>query len=297
MSRQSEQDRRPRQMVLAWLSNRFRHHVETCTDLRGVTSDPMHAAYLWPESPFLIDIACPDCLGLHSVAFPMSPRGPNPFVQTVRAIENGCTSYAASPLRDYYARFQPATAAAAIGVPASLAHPELLRPASAATLPWDFRSPSEAQTFWTKVCAHDYRQYGFNLSFSDGWKAWGPASDAAGTAEFTRLVQVYRSIKTRGYCRHPAHDGDIQGLILRQGDLTRIHLTAGQHRAAVLVALGHKTLPVRLTASIINRSDVAHWPNVRRGIFSEPLALSVFDRIFAGRQPFGQAPNRLCTVR
>lgn len=297
MSVVNEEKRRPRQIFLAWLSNRFRHHVVACTDLRGVTPDPMHAAYLWPESPFLIDVAGTDCLGLHSVAFPLSPRGPNPFVQTVRAIENGCTSYAASPLRDYYALFQPATAAAAIGVSAQLAHPELLRPASAATLPWDFRSPAEAQTFWTKVCAHDYRQHGFNLSFADGWKAWGPASDAAGAAEFTRLARVYQSIKTRGYCRHPSHDGDIQGLILRQGDQTRIHLTAGQHRAAVLVALGHETLPVRLTASVINRSDVAHWPNVRRGIFSEPLALSVFDRIFGGRQPFGQATDRLRTVR
>lgn len=286
-----------RQRLLAWVSNRFRHHVPSCTDLRGVTSDPMHAAYLWPESPFLIDAPSSACLGLHSVAFPMSPQGPNPFVQTVRAMEGGLDQYAGSALCAYYARFQPATAAAAIGVSPQAAHPELRRPASAATLPWDFRDPAAAQSFWTDVCAHDYRQHGFDLMFSDGWKAWGPATDAAGAAEFTRLMRLHRSIRSRGYLRHAAHDGDIQGIILRHDDQTRILLTAGQHRAAVLAGLGHETLPVRLTASVIDRSGVAHWPNVRRGIFSQALALSVFDRIFAGRQPFGQASNRLRTVR
>lgn len=293
----TEQKRGVRQRLLAWLSYRFQHHVVACTDLRGVTSDPMHAAYLWPESPFLIDASATACLGLHSVAFPMSLRGTNPFVQTVRAMDEGLDCYSKSALCSYYARFQPATAAAAIGVPPKKAHPELLRPASAATLPWDFRDPASAQTFWTGVCAHDYRQHGFDLTFSDGWKAWGPASEAAGAAEFTRLARLYRSIKSHGYQRHPAHDGDIQGVILRHQDQTRILLTAGQHRAAVLAGLGHETLPVRLTASVIDRSEAAHWPNVKRGIFSQPLALSVFDRIFAGRQPFGQASNRLRTVR
>ncbi|WP_159082407.1 ParB N-terminal domain-containing protein [Paragemmobacter aquarius] len=296
-SRVAEQKRGVRQRLLAWLSNRFQHHVPACTDLRGVTSDPMHAAYLWPESPFLIDVASGACLGLHSVAFPMSPRGQNPFVQTVRAMDKGLDTYAGSALYAYYERFRPATAAAAIGVSPQVAHPDLLRPASAATLPWDFRDPAAAQAFWTGVCAHDYRQHGFDLTFSDGWKAWGPATEVAGAAEFTRLARLHRSIKSRGYLRHPAHDGDIQGVILRHHDQTRILLTAGQHRAAVLAALGHETLPVRLTASVIDRSGVAHWPNVKRGIFSQTLALSVFDRIFAGRQPYGQASNRLRTVR
>lgn len=285
-----------RQLCLAWLSSRFHHHVEICTDLRATTSDPLHAAYLCPESPFVIDLPGTDCLGLHSVAFQMTPHSDHPFIQTVRAIDTGLAAYARSPLCAYYARFRPATAAEAVGVPAQTAHPELLRPPSAATLPWDFRSPSEAQAFWTDVCAKDYRQHGFHLDFADGWKAWGPVTDKAGAAEFARLVRVHHSVKSHGYRRHRADDGDIQGHILRHGDETRILLTAGQHRAAVLAGLGYKTLPVRLSASVISRADVAHWPNVKRGIFTLPQALAVFDRVFAGRQPYEQAPDRLHTT-
>lgn len=63
-------------------------------------------------------------------------------------------------------------------------------------------------------------------------------------------------------------------------------LNGGQHRAASLSALGHETIPVRLTspssASIIRRDDVDFWPYVRTGLFSRETALEVFDRIFSG---------------
>lgn len=287
MTRLSLHERSFRQAFLARLSDRFRHHVESCIDLRDHTDSPLHATYLSPDGPFLIDVPGVQCRGLHSVAFPMAPCGAHPFIRTVRAIDAGLTDYTNSPLYNYYARYRPETAAAALGIDRAIAHPELLRAPLAASLPWDHRSPAEAEAFWTMICERDYRAHGFGLDFSDGWKAWGPLSDPAGSAEFTRLLRAYRSIRAHGYLRHSAHDGDIQGTILRHGDETRIMLDAGQHRAAVLTALGRAKLPVRLTPATVNRADAAHWPNVRRGIFSTRQALQVFDRVFAGHQPFG----------
>ncbi len=286
MTRLSPIERSFRQTFLARLSDRFRHHVEACIDLRGQTDDPLHATYLCPEGPFLIEVPGMHCRGLHSVAFPMDPNGAHPFIRTVRAIDAGLTDYQASPLCAYYARYRPETAAAALGLDPAAAHTELMRAPLAASLPWDHRSPAEAEAFWTMICERDYRAHGFGLDFSDGWKAWGPLTDRAGKAEFTRLVRAYHSIRAHGYLRHSAHDGDIMGTILRHADDTRIMLDAGQHRAAVLTALGRADLPVRLTPATINRADVAHWPNVRRGIYTERQALQVFDRVFAGHQPF-----------
>ncbi len=285
-----------RQALLARLSDRFRHHVEVCLDLRNITSDPLQAAYLCPEQPFLVSVPAALCRALHTLAFPLVPDGAHPFIRTVRAMDDGLHDYAASPLCAYYATWHPDTAAAALGIPAGLAHPDLLGSPFAATFPWEFRSPPEARAFWTDVCARDYRQHGFSLGPADGWKAWGPVTADAGRAEFARLYRAYRSIRTHGYRRHAADDGDIQGIILRHGDETRILLGAGQHRAAVLAALGETSLPLRLTTACVNREDVARWPNVRRGIFTVPLALRIFDRVFAGRQPYEQATDRLRTI-
>lgn len=259
------------------------HHVETCADLRSCTANVLEAAYLSPEKPFVIDVEASACRGLHSVGFAMTPTSGHPFIQTVRAMDQGVTDYVGSPLHAYYQRFRPDTAAAAIGITTQEAHPDLLRPAIAATLPWDFRSPSEAQDHWTWACRNDYRQLGHHLDITSGWKAWGPVDAPAGRVEFARLASLRASIRANGYARHAAHDGDIRGMILRHDDETRIILDSGQHRAAVLVGLGHSRIPVRLEAIMSDRRDAPFWPNVRRGIFTIPVALQIFDRMFAGQ--------------
>lgn len=279
-------ERSLRKHLLARLSDRLRRHVDTCTDLRTEWTDPIDAAYASPERPFVIDVPVLHCRGLHALAFPMDPFGRHPFIATVRAFGEGLTDPRTSPLSDYYRGYRPQTAAEVLGLPLAEVHPELARGPFAATLPWDFRSPVEAQAFWQMICALDYRRHGFDLDHRHGWKAWGPVTDVALQAEFLRLLRAYRSILRQGYLRHSAHDGDIGGRILRSGSETRILLEAGQHRAAVLAALGWTGIPLRMTSSIVDRADVSSWPNVRRGFFTRQQALAVFDRVFAGRQPF-----------
>jgi hypothetical protein len=275
----------PWQQALMRLSRHLRRRLPDSRDLRGVTRRPLQAAYLSPEQPFVIDLPARWCRGLHALAFPLVPGQGHPFVDTVQDILSSVTRYDDSALCAYYARTRPATAADVLGLQADDLHPDLRLPPLAATLPWEFRTPAEALVFWQRICADDYRQHGFALTASDGWKAWGPVSAAAGAAEFTRLTRLCAAIRLQGYRRHPAGDGDIRGIILQRGQATRILLTAGQHRAAVLAGLGMSQLPLRLTAAIVRRDDVLHWPNLRRGIFAPNQALQVFDRIFAGLPP------------
>ena len=80
------------------------------------------------------------------------------------------------------------------------------------------------------------------------------------------------------------------------------HQVMVQREAAVLLAQRIEVLSTKPWAAAQAvwdglRADVAHWPNVKRGVFTVPLALAIFDRVFSGRQPYRQASGRLRTVR
>jgi len=64
----------------------------------------------------------------------------------------------------------------------------------------------------------------------------------------------------------------------------------GDHRRAVLAALGWSHAPIQFTDMVLRREDVKSWPNVQNGLFSSAQALRVFDRIFEGHQPVGCLP-------
>lgn len=274
--------------MLGNLSLRLKKYAPDCVDLRGLTDDPLKAAYLSPEQKFLLDVDLDKCLGLHGAAFSCAATGAHPFVRTLRAYAAGlCKDYAGSDLREFYDRFQPESAAQALGLSGDDMHPELsARSAFASTLPWDFLSPQENENVLKSICNQDYADNGFALTADAGWKAWGPVSDEAGEAEFARLLHVFNSLQASGYHRHSALDGDIEGQLLAHGSDYRVMISRGQHRIAALAAVGAGSAPIRLLPKTISRADVRLWPNVERGFFTVEQALAVFDRVFEGRQPY-----------
>lgn len=274
--------------MLGGLSLRLRKYAPDCVDLRGLTDDPLKAAYLSPEQKFLLDIDLDKCLGLHAAAFSCSATGSHPFVRTLQAYAAGtCRDYAGSELQAFYQRFQPRSAALAVGLSDDDTHQELsARSPFASTLPWDFLSPEENETVLKAICKQDYVDNGFALTADAGWKAWGPVSNDAGEAEFARLLHIFESLKKSGYHRHSALDGDIEGQVLSDGTAYRVLISRGQHRIAALAAMGATSAPIRLLPKTIARSDVTLWPNVDRGFYSTEQALAVFDRVFQGRQPY-----------
>lgn len=273
--------------MLGKLSVRLQKYATGCDDLRAVTGNPLEAVYLSPERPFLVDVPLEKCLGLHGSAFPCTIDSAHPFIRTLVVHgESGVSSYENSPLEDFYLDWQPRCGADTVGLPPGEAHPELAaRSPFAGALPWDHRTPEEHEAFWRAICEMDYRDNGFALEATDGWKVWGPMSPQAGEAELQRLLRIHASMRRSGYQRHAALDGDIEGQILRHGDDYRVLIARGQHRIAALAATGAPTAPLRLFPMTISRSDVESWPNVTRGFYSRAQALSVFDRMFAGRQP------------
>ena len=53
----------------------------------------------------------------------------------------------------------------------------------------------------------------------------------------------------------------------------------GNHRVAVLAALGFQTIPVQIT-KIIRLEELKYWPNVKRSNFNEKQASNIFYNIF-----------------
>ncbi len=278
---------------LGKISLRLKKYAPDCIDLRARFDHPLVAVHYSPENKFLLDVELDKCLGLHSAAFSCSPASNHPFIRTLRAYAEGkCHDYSQSALFDFYASFQPQSAADVVGLSRESTHAAISnRPAFASALPWEHLSPEENEDFLRAICERDYIENGFKLTAAAGWKGWGPLSTEAGEAEFSRLLRVFKAIGTDGYQRHSALDGDIEGQILQHEDRYRILISRGQHRIAALAATGMSKAPVRFLPQVVSRSDAAFWPNVERGYYTVEQAQSVFDRIFHGHQPYQAASD------
>ena len=257
-------------------------------DFRGLAIDPLDALRrVEPDQPALVDVPLDRCRTLGSMAFPARPDGDHPYILTARAYLAGrVRRYEGSPLEAYFSSVRPRTGADLVELP-----PE--GPASVVDemepllvdLPW-LKSPGpHVRQIRLRDMAKDAREAGHDLDGEDGWNHVGPVSARKGELEFARLVALVESISTHGYLDLPDHMAPT-GDILVGPERSALHVWGGQHRIAVLAALDHPSIPLRLRARCVyHRTSVGEWPGVASGAFTEAQALHVFDRVLAGRQP------------
>jgi hypothetical protein len=281
---------------------RIRRVGSEVIDLRQETADPLEASY-WagPRHQAVIDVPLADCLILHANAFRCVAGHGNPFVATLERYDDvGCVLEARSPLRAFFDTWRPRHAADVLGIEPSRAHVSLRRSDPLAyVLPWDGMSLEEMMAERRAFIRRDHKKAGRSLNPAAGWKAWGPCSEALIEFEVRRLVDVFQSIRTLGFRRSDGPDGDIEAVVLRADGENRYLVSPGHHRAAALAALGYAEVPLRLSGIVVRREDVGAWPGVRKGLFTEEIALEVFDRVHAGRQPraLGAAASMLSDDR
>lgn len=188
-------------------------------------------------------------------------------------------------LADYYAKVQPADAAEWLGLddpaPSALRH----EPPWAAVFPWRARSVASYRAAYEAAALAENRAVGREVGIEDGWLFCGPVSTAKCRIEAERILFVLQRMAAQGYQRHEGSDGDVRAtaLVNEAGDW-RWLITAGNHRASAAAALGLAEVPVRVNL-VISRADVAHWPQVVRGVVAVDQALAVFDRYFDARPP------------
>lgn len=233
------------------------------------TVEPLAAVYLRGDPDFFVPVAACRNYAL----FGFGARAFDAWQQTAMQLASQPDIPAGDTvLARFSAAFRPQSAA------------ELLFSAPRADVP-------EASPLW-RMSTADYMYF---WPWSEAVRRWpahvpedlrltnhGPLGDRILQLEVWRLRRLVRSISEEGYT--PAGKDSIRGVLLMLGGETRFVITAGFHRVAVLAALGHDVIPVRLASGrqrLMSLDQLPTWPLVREGVFTADLADLLVERLFA----------------
>jgi hypothetical protein len=281
--------------IVRALRARFGRPRYRLIDLRGVVDCPVDAYYVTGGAPALIDVPLDRCRWMGASSFSYARSGGHPYVRTLLDYEAGVTDYARSSLKAWWHAWQPRTLAAFFGFSADDCHALLNdSPPVHDVVPW---SPERAVDYLRR--RGWLEDAGYRALAAEGCppaSSCGPKPDWYGEARFDHLIRVYERIKTLGYrprtsARIPYVRQHPVGQVLLRGAHWRVVMLNGQHRAAVLSALGHATAPVIVHAGIargagaVRRDEAEHWPLVRAALFTLSQARTIFDAVFDGRAP------------
>lgn len=210
--------------------------------------------------------------------FSLSSEGWHPFVAAAREyLEEGPREYPGSVLEKFYDEWQPANGRDAL-IGATLGPVVLARyPALMMHAPWLNASPDERLAGIERIIKSENRQYGgADMSEMAGYGLQGPVSREKGHLEYQRLISVLESIQKYGYDRSR---GDVTVQVLKRGDEFRFRVVHGHHRMAALAALGYEAIPA-IPRMVVDASEVEHWPQVYRGVWTSEEALAYFNHHF-----------------
>ena len=218
--------------------------------------------------------------------FSWGVSGTHPFIMAAKkGLEyqsfGGARAAVTASLADFYASYQPGSLHEVFWEPVDRAEKLSDYPAWSVMMPWQGGDHIDS---WMQKVSETVRKEGRRgkgrLTIADGWSWSGPVSPEKLSLEAKRLTRTLWAIKKRGYRRHDGFDGDIRAIVLvDSGEDWVWQSYAGQHRAAVLSALGVEQIPVRLSG-LVRVNDVLAWPQVTNGLYTADQALHIFNRVF-----------------
>ena len=249
-------------------------------DRREVCNDPRQVLYLGGSS---IIINVPLEKGRRKI-FPVTAEY-DPFycALNLSLIHGGDREKLREVLNAYYHMVQPKNALEWLGLDCEDA-PELssVRP-WAAPPPWVDLTVKEVDRNVNNDMLHDSGHGDKKLSVAQGWAHCGPVSEDKIKLEVDRLFTALDSIRRLGYDRNYGPGGDIGAKFLfDENGEWRWLISPGNHRIAIVSALGYNEIPV-MAKSVVFRRDVDVWPNVLSGLYSRSGALKYFDNLFEGK--------------
>ncbi len=201
--------------------------------------------------------------------FGYGPQSWHPLVAASRELLDDIdASYDTSVLKRFYDTFAPKTIAEAY----QLKDPGPLNRVPAQTLfePWLLAEPPFDDPFAV-------------ADGPPGSPLFGPLNNAAGKTEWSRLRRCVKSIQKYGYQPGLFPRGRINVVVLRSQQQERYLVVHGQHRAAVLAAMGAERIEVgthSILPPVVDESEAHLWPYVQSGFLSEEVAVAVLRRYF-----------------
>jgi hypothetical protein len=254
-------------------------------DMRAATNDPRSLRYAEVGAAVLVD--APLAKGAGLLCFPLHEASPHPFVRAARS--GSSADDVEGRVRDvptrFYDRARPGGVRDRVDVDAGCAGSLRSAPPWGLVLPWEHWDVDELLT--VKGVPEEAAAWrpGAPLPLGVPWAGGGPVQPGKLEEEVDRTAALLRSVQRRGYLRSSEPHGDIHAVVLHREDGEwRWLVRWGQHRAAVLAALGRESAPVRVDAEV-ERAEVDLWPNVQRGVYSRAAALRTFDRVFDRELP------------
>ena len=262
-------------------------------DLRGQDIHPLEAWYRAGRyQPVLMDVPLSKLRGLGSAAYPCTQDSGHPFIETLLEYESGSVRcYQGSVLENFYRKWQPQSAAEYLDVDDSQESASLQKiEATAAVFPWSRHDSSVQRGNVSQAIRLVSKKSSGRVPIDMAtWHFFGPATKIAGEFEYQRIIDIYQSIKRQGFVRKDTFDGDVKGTLMVKDKEWRFLIGGGgQHRVSALSTMSFSVAPVRVfdhLPMIVRREDSSLWPLVAAGVFDEKTALSIFDRVFEGRQP------------
>ena len=209
----------------------------------------------------------------------MAAAGWHPFIEAAKEYVNTPVSkYEDSILARYYKSWQPKNAREAlIGVKSDKCQFENYSPLLTFNLPWIDASLDSSLLKLCKIINLENSWSGHSeLTYLDGYGLQGPVSNEKGKLEYKRLIKVLGSIQKTGYKRD---SDDITIHILKRDDDYRYLVLHGQHRVAVMAALGQEYIPA-IPRIIVDSQYAEHWPKVYKGIWTHEQAIQYFNHLF-----------------
>lgn len=253
-------------------------------DLRMINNNPKALGYYTrTDKQVLIEVDFINGRGLEK--YSLASNSKHPFIVATKAAISSDDYQKAlkTTLTGYYDLVQPLTASSWLGFDEGEVEALDNQPPWLTLLPWENTSLEQKNQGRASCASQDSEEHGSKLNINKGWRDFGPVSEEVLDLEVKRLHSLILSIEENGILRDDSEGGDIGAVVLmnENSDYRWLVEWGGQHRAAVISAMGYKNTTIRVW-QVIERKDVELWPNVVSGVYSKESALKIFDRIFTG---------------
>lgn len=226
---------------------------------------------------------CPLELARDRQGFSFGASGWHPLVATASALREAEAGSDDSTLTRYFDVFRPRTALEALPGFEALDPCVLdeLPPHLFGLTPWypsSIERLDDEVRHWTATDAEEHGLTTYDLDVH-GVAYFGPASALVRDLEVHRLATLNAALRKHGYDR--SH-GDPRFYLVRRGrEFRAVSSGGGRHRVAVMSAQGHRWVPATFDQPVaVDVRDVADWPQVRAGRWSERDALRYVDHLF-----------------
>ncbi|MCE8038672.1 hypothetical protein [Halomonas sp. MCCC 1A11062] len=255
-------------------------------DARSYEGNPLSLSYRHPGRRLLLDAPVAWGFGLFNFPFDR-PRPLAGVIPRALATPGRERALIREALMAFYQTWQPRSAAEFFGLDRSESEALDALPSWLSPWPWDPLTLEQKRIQRRRAEERENaRVLGKVLGLEAGWKFCGPVSELKLHVEVERLARLVESIRRHGMRRHDGTDGDIRALVLSHSDgRWRWQVLVGQHRYAVMSALGQERIPIRVE-QFVRRQEVMLWPGVASGLFTPSTALKVFDDCFIEHDRF-----------